>query len=239
MALVVSCGQERNEEKRPVVDTPAENLLNTENDKQSYSIGVSFGKYLKRALDENQKIDIKLSENIVMMGVKDTLTGDEKLAEDEVKAIMQAFDQLTRTKHAEMAKANAEKAIKLGQEYKAKNAKKEGINTTDSGIQYQVLTLGNGAKPTVNDRVKVHYRGTLIDGTEFDSSYSRKQPATFGVNKVIKGWTEGLQLMPVGSKFSFTIPSELAYGERATGKIKANSTLIFVVDLLEIVTAKN
>jgi FKBP-type peptidyl-prolyl cis-trans isomerase FkpA len=121
-----------------------------------------------------------------------------------------------------------------GEKYLADNAKKEGVTVTESGLQYEVMVQGDGDMPVATDVVKVHYKGTLLDGTEFDSSYSRDEPTTFPLNRVIAGWTEGLQLMPVGSKYKFTIPSELAYGDRDLGKIPANSTLIFDVELLEI-----
>lgn len=124
---------------------------------------------------------------------------------------------------------------KAGQEYLADNAKKDGVKTTPSGLQYKVLTQGTGAVPTATQKVKVNYRGTLIDGTEFDSSYKRNQPATFACNQVIKGWTEALTMMPVGSKWELYIPQELGYGERQSGKIPPFSTLIFEVELLEIV----
>ena len=115
------------------------------------------------------------------------------------------------------------------------NKNKEGVQTTTSGLQYKVLTEGDGAKPSATDRVTVHYRGTLLDGTEFDSSYKRGQPATFALNGVIKGWTEGLQLMKMGSKYEFVIPPELAYGKRGTGaQIGPDATLIFEVELLDI-----
>jgi FKBP-type peptidyl-prolyl cis-trans isomerase len=122
-----------------------------------------------------------------------------------------------------------------GASYLAENARKEGVMVTDSGLQYSVMTQGDGAKPLATDQVTVHYRGTLIDGTEFDSSYSRGEPASFGLNQVIPGWTEGVQLMNVGSKYLFVIPSELGYGERgAGGAIGPHETLIFEVELIEI-----
>lgn len=230
MALVASCGQAKNEVKEAVMAAPT-----TELDKQSYSLGVSFGEYLKRALDENKKVDINLSSDVVMQGVRDALSGEKKLSEEDVKAVMQQLDKITREKLAAQAEIEAGKAIKVGEEFLAENAKKEGVTTTETGLQYAVMTQGEGAKPSAEDTVKVHYKGTLIDGTEFDSSYKRNEPAQFPLKGVIKGWTEGLQLMAVGSKFQFTIPADLAYGERATGKIAANSTLLFEVELLEIV----
>ncbi|MFT4927451.1 MAG: FKBP-type peptidyl-prolyl cis-trans isomerase FkpA [Phenylobacterium sp.] len=235
MALVVGCGGSKNEaEKTTVAAVPT-----TELEKQSYSLGVSFGEYLKRALDENKKVEVVLKSDVVMQGVQDALSGNKKLTEEEVKAVMQSLDKLTREKQAEMAKVLAEKAIQEGKDFLATNAKKEGVQTTESGLQYSVMSKGEGVNPTAEDTVKVHYKGTLIDGTEFDSSYSRNEPAVFPLKNVIKGWTEGLQLMPVGSKYKFAIPSELAYGTRATGKITANATLVFEVELLEIVAAKS
>ena len=134
-----------------------------------------------------------------------------------------------------MAEQAAEKNIEAGLAYLEENGKKEGVVTTESGLQYEVLEEGEGASPEATDMVKVHYRGTLLDGTEFDSSYKRGEPAEFPLNRVISGWTEGVQLMKEGAKYRFHIPSELAYGARSTGAITPNSTLIFDVELLEVV----
>jgi len=231
LALMAYSGSVKSEDKKAVSASAAKSGLNAPINKQSYSLGVSFGEYLKRAIDENKKVDINLSTDFVLQGVQDALSGDKKLSRTEIAAIMKSLDQLARRKHTEIAQVKKQKALKLEQDYMSKNAKKEGVNITASGLQFKVLALGTGAKPTANDRVRVQYTGTLIDGTKFDSSLSSE----FGVSRVIKGWTEGLQLMPVGSKFSFVIPSALAYGERDTGKIKPHSVLLFDVELLEIV----
>jgi FKBP-type peptidyl-prolyl cis-trans isomerase FkpA len=245
ISLITACGGEKAETK---TDAKAETAAvaktetkaavpgapTTELDKQSYGLGVSFGAYLKRALDENKKVEIVLNTEMVMNGVNDAVAGTEKLSKEEIEVVMKALDTMTREKHKEMAEKKKAEAVKAGTDFMAENAKKPGVKTTETGLQYAVVTEGKGEKPGPNDRVKVHYKGTLMDGTEFDSSYSRNQPAVFGVGQVIKGWTEGLQLMSVGSKFNFVIPSELAYGERATGKITPHSTLLFEVELLSI-----
>ena len=147
---------------------------------------------------------------------------------------MKELDALTRAKHAEMAEKVKEQALKAGSDYLAEHAKKEGVKTTESGLQYTVVTLGEGKKPGPKDRVKVHYKGTLIDGIEFDSSYKRDEPAVFGVGQVIKGWTEGVQLMVEGEKTRFFIPANLGYGNSATGKIAPGALLIFDIALLAI-----
>jgi FKBP-type peptidyl-prolyl cis-trans isomerase FkpA len=169
-----------------------------------------------------------------MRGFEDALAGNAKIDEEKIREVLTALDESVRTKQEEKAKVESEKSKVEGEKYLAENANKEGVMVTESGLQYEVLSQGEGAKPVATDVVKVHYKGTLLDGTEFDSSYSRNEPTTFPLNRVIPGWTEGLQLMPVGSKYKFTIPSDLAYGDRDLGKIPANSTLIFEVELLEI-----
>jgi FKBP-type peptidyl-prolyl cis-trans isomerase len=145
------------------------------------------------------------------------------------------FQQEFFKKHRAQQEELAAKNIEGGQAFLAENSKKDGVKQTESGLQYKVLTEGTGPKPKASDTVKVHYKGTLIFGTEFDSSYKRGEPAQFPLTGVIKGWTEGLQLMPVGSKYEFYIPADLAYGASPRPNIPANSTLIFEVELLEIV----
>ena len=148
------------------------------------------------------------------------------------------MEAASREKQKAISEAKAETNIAEGEKFLAENAEREGVTVTDSGLQYEVMSEGDGASPTAEDTVTVHYKGTLLDGTEFDSSYSRGEPATFPLSRVIPGWTEGVQLMKVGSKFKFFIPSELAYGERSTGKITPNSTLVFEVELLDVASAE-
>ena len=224
VALMSACGNAEQESVKPVTDA----------DKQSYALGASMGKYLNDNLKQNQDLGIKLNEKMIIGGIKDALAEKLQLNEEEIRTVMMALETETREKRAAHQEKLAQEAVAVGKKFLAENAKKEGITVTDSGLQFEVLTPGEGNKPSATDRVTVHYKGTLLDGTEFDSSYGRGEPSTFGLNQVISGWTEGLQHMPVGAKYKFYIPSELAYGSRSTGKIPANSALIFEVELLEI-----
>ena len=154
---------------------------------------------------------------------------------DHANATMQASEEKAMAAQAEKAKELSAKAIAMGQAFMLQNKSVEGVMTTESGIQYQVLTAAEGPKPKATDKVRVHYKGTTIDGTTFDSSYDRGEPAEFGLNQVIPGWTEGVQLMSVGSKYKFVIPSSLAYGEQGAGaSIGPGETLVFEVELLDI-----
>jgi FKBP-type peptidyl-prolyl cis-trans isomerase FkpA len=212
----------------------AEVKLETEAQQQAYGIGASVGNFLQKDLADKKEIGIELDQALLMRGFEDALAGNAKIDEAKIREVLTALDTSVREKQVEKSKLEAEQNKVAGEQFLAENAKKEGVTTTDSGLQYEVLTLGEGKKPVATDVVKVHYKGTLLNGEEFDSSYSRNQPATFPLKGVIAGWTEGLQLMPVGSKYRFTIPSNLAYGERDLGRIPSNSTLVFEVELLEI-----
>src|SRR5438128_7629585 len=194
-------------------------------DKASYSIGLNFGMNFKR-----QNVD--LNTDAFAAGFKDGMTTGKKplLSEQEVRETMTAFEKDMQQKQTETAQKNAAEAEK----FLAANKTKEGVKTTGSGLQYKVLKEGSGAQPKSSDSVTVNYRCTLLDGTEFDSSYKRGQPATFAVGGVIKGWTEALQLMKVGSKFQLFIPANLAYGEQGRPGIPPNSLLTFEVELMDV-----
>ena len=202
--------------------------LNTDEQKLGYIIGMDIGKSLRQ---QGAEVDL----DALVEAIRATLNGEElAMTAEEAGAVRQAFIQKRQAaQQAETAAAGAANQVE-GQKFLAENKLKEGVQTTDSGLQYKVMTMGDGAKPAATDTVKVHYRGTLLDGTEFDSSYARNEPISFGLNRVIAGWTEGVQLMPVGSKFMFYIPPELGYGEGGGGPIPPNSTLIFEVELLGI-----
>ena len=197
-------------------------------DSASYAVGMNMGHQLQQVRE-----DVNLEQ--VIQGLRDMV--DQKtgrLTIEEAQRVMQSYGGQLQQKHAERQQALADSNKAAGDAYRAENAKHEGVDTTGSGLQYEVLTPGNGPRPTADDMVRVHYRGTLIDGTEFDSSMEG-DPVSFQVSGVIPGWTEGLQLMPVGSKYRFVIPPELAYGVMGSAPdIGPNATLIFEVELVGI-----
>ena len=204
-------------------------VLKTDKEKLSYAIGMNIGQSMK-------KDSLDIDPAILSRAIKDAVTGSKPaMTEEEARTIVTAF----RTEMVKKQQAEAQKAGEVnkqaGDKFLAENKTKDGVVTLPSGLQYKVIKQGDGPKPTASDTVVTNYRGTLIDGKEFDSSYKRGQPATFPVGQVIKGWTEALQLMPVGSKWQLYIPSSLAYGDRgAGGDIGPNSTLIFDIELLSI-----
>ena len=206
-----------------------DSVLKTERDRVSYTIGLDIGNNLK-----SQSIDV--DPEVFSKGVKDALTGSKPLlTEKEIQETMTNFKKEMQVKQASRMKDVGEKKKKEGEVFLAKNGKKEGVTTLPSGLQYEVIKEGSGKIPESTDTVSVHYRGILIDGNEFDSSFKRGQPASFQVGGVIKGWTEALQLMKTGAKWKLFIPSDLAYGERGAGRsIGPNETLIFEVELLAI-----
>jgi len=219
LSTLIACEQK---EEMQAEAAPAATTLTTDADRFSYGLGMFIG---ERVLKQYNDLDYDL----LIEGMKAQHQSQATLMTiEDAGAALAAF--------AEQQLAAQTEANKMkGATYLEENAKKEGVMVTESGLQYSVVTQGDGAKPAATDQVTVHYRGTLIDGTEFDSSYSRGEPATFGLNQVIPGWTEGVQLMNVGSKYLFVVPYELGYGERgAGGTIGPFETLIFEVELIEI-----
>jgi FKBP-type peptidyl-prolyl cis-trans isomerase FklB len=195
--------------------------------KTSYAVGLDIAKTFKR-----QELD--LDAKALAAGIADGFAGKPALTEEEQKAVFMELQKSVMARAEEKQNAVAGTNLKAGEAFLAANAKKEGVKTTASGLQYKVINSGTGPSPKLTDVVKVHYHGTLIDGTVFDSSVRRNQPATFPVNGVIPGWTEALQLMKVGDKWKLFIPAKLAYGEQGPDPIGPNSVLVFDVELLGI-----
>jgi FKBP-type peptidyl-prolyl cis-trans isomerase len=215
--------------KRPAAKPQTPFTLKTPKEKASYAMGMNFGTGLRK-----QAIDIDPA--ILARGLRDSFSnGKTLLTEDQARAILTQLQNDMRKKQQDLSQQLGDANKKDGMAFLETNKTKEGVVTLPSGLQYKVLQEGTGPKPAATDKVVCNYRGTLLDNTEFDSSYKRGQPATFPVTGVIKGWTEALQLMPVGSKWQLFVPAELAYGDRgAGGQIGPNATLIFEVELLSI-----
>ena len=200
--------------------------LESDMDKVSYGMGLNIGKNFKEQ-------DLAMNVDAIAAGMHDALAGKQQINDE----IIQAAAESVRDREMEKQKALGDTQAKVGLDFLAKNAKRDGVTSTETGLQYEVITQGSseGENPIATDVVSVHYHGTLIDGTVFDSSVERNEPAEFPLNKVIKGWTEALQLMKVGDKWKLYIPSDIAYGARSPSpNIPANSALIFEVELLEI-----
>ncbi len=208
--------------------------LDTPKSRISYTIGVNIGKDFK-----TQKMDI--DADVLLLGLKDSMADKElRLTDEEMASEIESFQQEMQAKITAEMEAMVVKNKAEGEAFLAENAKKEGVVVTESGLQYKVLEPGEGDAPEATDVVTVHYLGTLIDGTQFDSSYDRGQPATFPVGGVIAGWTEALQLMKPGAKWQLVIPAELAYGERGAGQvIGPNATLLFDVELISVEKGAN
>lgn len=204
--------------------------LSSQQDKLSYSFGQNIGNSLKQ-----QKIELNL--DLLMKGVQDAIADKKSLlTPEEMANVLKEFQKERFAKLAEERKVAAETNLKEGETFLTANKAKEGIITLPSGLQYKVITQGTGKTPKATDQVTTHYRGTLVDGTEFDSSYKRGKPATFAVNQVIPGWTEALQLMKEGDKWQLFVPAKLGYGDRGVpgGKIGPNATLIFDIELISV-----
>lgn len=215
--------------RTPAAKSPTSLVLTTQKDKFSYALGMNLGTSL-------HKQSVSVDPNILARGLKDALAGGKTLlTEDQARAALMEVQNEMRKKQQEQMQQAGAASKKEGEAFLAANKTKDGVVTLPSGLQYKILTPGTGPKPSASDSVVCNYRGTLINGTEFDSSYKRGEPATFPVSGVIKGWTEALQLMPVGSKWQLFVPSDLAYGERSPApEIGPDSTLIFEVELVSI-----
>ena len=213
----------------PAQSAQAQIKLKTKEEKISYALGLNIGKQLKSQ-------DIKVNHDVLARALKDVMTGGKPaLSDAEAEKVWADFRKEMQDKQMEAAHQAGAKNKMEGEKFLADNAKKPGVKTTASGLQYKVVTSGSGKSPTPENSVVAHYRGTLIDGTEFDSSYSRGQPAEFPVRGVIPGWTEVLQLMKTGDKYQVYIPANLAYGDRgAPPRIGPNATLIFDIELIEV-----
>ena len=243
-AALVACEQSsdtKSETAKPETTQQAAEFKG-EYDKAAYAIGVNFSKQMGQNFESLKEYGIEINPQIVADGIKDGFAGNAQLTDEEVDEQMEAFQNNLNTKMEEHqakleaeAQKEAEANLAAGEAFREEYAQKEGVQTTESGLMYRVIeTSGNDQSPKAEDTVRVHYRGTFIDGKEFDSSYARKQPIDFPLRGVIPGWTEGVQLMNVGDKYEFVIEPELAYGDMDRGTIPGNSTLVFEIELLDI-----
>ncbi len=228
-ALIAMIGLQACNQQTPAPAEEAEVVLETQEQKVSYGMALGLG---QRLASEDLPIDV----DAFAAGIRDAITGAEpRMTQEEITAELTAFQEKAIAKQQAEQEAAGAANQSAGEAYLAENATREGVVVTDSGLQYEIVEAGDGPVPSADDRVEVHYRGTLIDGTEFDSSYGRGETVTFGVGQVIPGWTEALQMMPMGSKWKLFIPSDLAYGAGGAGQmIGPNSTLVFDVELVSI-----
>ncbi len=213
----------------PIVSNSQEAVLQTQEEQFSYALGIQFGAQIVSQLQNSQ---LPLSAAALALGVSDVLNQNEfKLTEEQMQTVMAAVQQEIQDRENQMRQASAE----MGDKYRVDYAKQDGVESTANGVLYKVMAAGDGAIPTLENSVTVHYRGTLIDGTEFDSSYNRNEPTTFPLGSIIPGWQEVLQLMKAGSKWEVVIPPQLAYGVNgAPPAIPPNATLVFEIELLEV-----
>lgn len=227
--LVLAACQQPNTGDEVAASGEGEVMLETSNQKLSYGVALGLGRNM---LNDGMSVDV----DAFAAGLRDAMSGaPQRLSDDEIRSEMVAFQERLAEEQEANSSALGDANAAAASAFLAENGAREGVITTESGLQYEIIEEGEGASPSAEDSVSVHYRGTLIDGTEFDSSYARGEPVTFGVGQVISGWTEALQLMKVGSKYKLFIPSELAYGAGGAGeRIGPNSALMFDVELLGI-----
>lgn len=227
--LLVGCNQDS---AQPTKLTPS-----TDKDKQAYSVGVRMGEQLKQVSDEITGLSEDFNVDMYLQGVNDTVRGTIQLSDEDVKTISSNFQQEFRDLHRQKQEQKIAENLEAAKAYMEANKAKEGVVTTESGLQYKVIQPGDGPAPKDADKVSVLYTGRLTNGEVFDSTESGNQPRTFALNRVVKGWTEGLQLMKKGAKYEFYIPPELGYGAQDRAKIPANSVLVFDVELVDVIPA--
>ncbi len=234
MILIMACTPKATQVAQAVPEVPQKIELMNYADSISYLLGSSSAEQMRKGIPSEANL---FNKAMFQLGFEEGYEEKSRfdLSDSEKQAMFTRFQEEISAVQAAKAEKEAAEGKKAGETFLAENGKKEGVMTTASGLQYKVLTPGTGATPSASDKVEVHYEGRLIDGTIFDSSYQRGAPATFGVTQVISGWTEALQLMKEGAKYQLFIPSDLAYGNRATGKIKPGDTLIFDVELIKII----
>jgi len=232
VALTVGCNEK--EEQVAATQEAGAVTFKDANEKAAYAIGASFSRYVSTTLEKQAEFGMTLDKEVILQGITDTLRDNSKLTDEEMIETLKAYDTKVKAATEKAQLEAAEKSAAEATAFLEENAKAEGVTVTDSGLQYSVITKAEGPKPAAEDTVTVHYVGTLVDGTVFDSSVERDQPAKFPLNRVIPGWTEGVQLMSVGEKYKLVIPAELGYGEQGAGSIPPGATLIFEVELLDI-----
>jgi FKBP-type peptidyl-prolyl cis-trans isomerase FklB len=227
IVVLSACNQVTGQKDRGAV------VLNTMTDSVSYGIGTDLGHNMRMSGLDSLNVDA------MALGIRDGLDSNEQMTTEQVRTLVQTYMLGAQQKMMAREQAEAETNLRTGEAWLMENGKKPGVQTTASGLQYEVLQMGTGPKPTAADQVKVHYKGNLLNGTEFDSSYKRNEPAVFGVGNVIPGWTEALTLMPAGSRWKLYIPANLAYGTSRGpgGELPPNSMLLFEVELLDVLGA--
>ena len=232
------------EENTQEITSPENSVVSGSLDKSdemakiAYAMGANSGLFLARNLPEFKNWAMDIDPELIKKGFLDSIENKSEMNEDEIKTVLTAFQEQIKVKLAEIEKQQAAVSAEANKLYLDANAQKEGVKTTKSGLQYRIISEGKGVNPLETDTVKVHYRGSLISGQEFDSSYARNKPAEFALSGVISGWTEGLQLIKEGGKIELVLPPEMGYGNRPLDSIPANSILVFEVELLEIIKPK-
>lgn len=213
---------------------PKNDAFKNDDQQSAYALGASLGRYMENSLKEQEKLGIKLDKDQLISGVQDAFAGKSKLSDQEIEQTLQAFEGRVKASAQAKMEKDAKENTEKGNAFAAKFAKESGVKKTESGLLYKVEKEGTGNAPQDSDTVVVNYKGTLIDGTEFDNSYSRGEPLSFRLDGVIPGWTEGLKHIKKGGKIKLVIPPALAYGQNGVPGIPANSTLVFDVELLDI-----